>query len=116
MAPGESCPATVTALSSVRALRARSCDCGPSTDFNLCASEREYSIEAARSPAKHPVQHRHIRGENQEADEGIILCLIDGPLHTRNSRGKDPFRPLRLRRSTPPRRPSPVHFLCLVTR
>jgi hypothetical protein len=31
-----------------RARRPRKTDCNPSTDFNLCAFEREYSIEAAR--------------------------------------------------------------------
>ena len=34
-----------------RARRPRKTDCDPSTDFNLCACEREYSIEAARHPA-----------------------------------------------------------------
>jgi hypothetical protein len=33
-----------------RARRSRKTDCDPSTDFNLCACEREYSIEAARRP------------------------------------------------------------------
>jgi hypothetical protein len=31
-----------------RAKRPRKTDCDPPTDFNLCADEREYSIEAAR--------------------------------------------------------------------
>ena len=76
-------------MSSVRAPRARPCDCGPSTDFNLCASERGYSIEAARSRQQPPVRHTHIRVDNEEANEGRGLCLTEGPLHTRNSRGPD---------------------------
>ena len=35
-----------------RAGRPRKTDCDPSTDFNLCACEREYSIEAARHPER----------------------------------------------------------------
>jgi hypothetical protein len=35
-----------------RAGRPRKTDCDPSTDFNLCAFEREYSIEAARHPER----------------------------------------------------------------
>jgi hypothetical protein len=35
-----------------RAGRPRKTDCDPSTDFNLCAGEREYSIEAARHPER----------------------------------------------------------------
>jgi hypothetical protein len=33
-----------------RTVRPRKTDCDPSTDFNLCAFERECSIEAARLP------------------------------------------------------------------
>lgn len=35
-----------------RARRPRKTDCDPSTDFNLCADEREYSIETARRPER----------------------------------------------------------------
>ena len=35
-----------------RAGRPRKTDCDPLTDFNLCAFEREYSIEAARHPGR----------------------------------------------------------------
>jgi hypothetical protein len=35
-----------------RARRPRKTDCDPSTDVNLCACEREYSIEAARHPER----------------------------------------------------------------
>jgi hypothetical protein len=35
-----------------RARRPRKTDCDPSTDVNLCAFEREYSIEAARHPER----------------------------------------------------------------
>ena len=49
---GDSCPRTEIALMAARARRPRKTDCDPSTDFNLCAFEREYSIEAARSPGR----------------------------------------------------------------
>jgi hypothetical protein len=42
------CPQTEIALRHARARRPRKTDCDPLTDFNLCANEREYSIEAAR--------------------------------------------------------------------
>lgn len=44
----DSCPETEIAPIATRAGRPRKTDCDPSTDFNLCAFEREYSIEAAR--------------------------------------------------------------------
>ena len=90
-----------------RAGRPRKTDCDPSTDVNLCACEREYSIEAARS-AEHDSCARHCgRRQGQAAfgrrcapldpvlvasvwqlrdaahRAGIDLRLTEGPLPTR---------------------------------
>src|SRR5205823_2157414 len=44
----EDCPEVVSAVTELRSIRPRNADCAPPTDFNLCATEREYSIETAR--------------------------------------------------------------------
>ena len=67
-----------------RASRPRKTDCDPSTDVNLCAFEREYSIEAAR----HPEHVMDVRACGPSVAmlriaERIDLRLTDGPLHTR---------------------------------
>ena len=54
-----------------RARRPRKTDCDPSTDFNLCACEREYSIEAARRSrfcSSSPVGSRRIAYSALEYD------------------------------------------------
>jgi hypothetical protein len=47
-----------------RARRPRKTDCDPSMDFNLCADEREYSIETARRPEPYVI--------GQSADAGVL--------------------------------------------
>jgi hypothetical protein len=106
----DSCPETVIARRAARAERPRKTDCDPSTDFNLCAVEREYSIETARRPARtsstcphlraasrarglrpsltRPLTPSSSRGGLQVCDAGASrpgrdLRLIAGPLHTR---------------------------------
>ena len=78
-------------MSNAGALGPRVSDCDPSTDFNLCALEREYSIETAR--------RLHFVSGTEEADDQSgprtsrfghplqrrDLCLIGRPLHTRST-------------------------------
>jgi hypothetical protein len=91
-----------------RAGRPRKTDCDPSTDVNLCAFEREYSIEAARHPermtdvpapaggvkgkrpsavATRPLTPSSPRAFGQLRDaahrDSKDLRLTAGPLHTR---------------------------------
>jgi hypothetical protein len=91
----------------VRSKRPRAADCDPSTAFNLCVFEREYSIETvrrstsglskpSRTPAKPPVTplaagDRSLRVSRATGAPGSDafeppergLRLTGGPLHTR---------------------------------
>ena len=86
---GDRCPATEIALMAARAGRPRKTDCDPSTDFNLCAAEREYSIEAARRPDVRRCASTCGRVLRTVAMLDIAkagdLRLIEEPLHTRYS-------------------------------
>jgi hypothetical protein len=91
-----------------RAGRPHKTDCDPSTDVNLCAFEREYSIEAARHPeyvVEVPAPAGGAKGERPSAvatrpltpsssralgsyamlriATGKDPSLTEGPLHTR---------------------------------
>jgi hypothetical protein len=102
-----------------RAGRPRKTDCDPSTDFNLCACEREYSIEAARHPepvidvpataggvkGKRPVGRRcatldpvlvarALQLRDAAHRDGNDLRLTDGPLHTRPRGSKSEASPV----------------------
>jgi hypothetical protein len=48
-----------------RATRPRKTDCDPSTDCNLCADEREYSIETARRPERISSAGPHLRAASR---------------------------------------------------
>jgi hypothetical protein len=84
---GDSCPQTEIARVAARAGRPRKNDCDPSTDFNLCAFEREYSIEAARFPNRvRPSSSRVPRScamLAHRARQSRDLRLTEWPLHTR---------------------------------
>ena len=79
---GDGCPGTEIALMAARAGRPRKTDCDPSTDFNLCAFEREYSIEAARLPDVWASACRALRAD----------VLVAGSVQLRDAGASPPAR------------------------
>ena len=78
----------VTAALIVRSVRPRNADCGPPTDFNLCALERGYSIETARHYGSSVVLRLELNNQSTENEpvcsDGGDLRLTGRPLHTRS--------------------------------
>src|SRR6185312_11661546 len=72
-----SCPKAVTATGILGAREPRAEECGLPTDCNLCASEREYSIETARHPPSR--LNRTIVGHRGCRKRSVLTA---GPLHT----------------------------------
>jgi hypothetical protein len=73
-----------------RARRPRKTDCDPSTDFNLCAFEREYSIEAARHPGALmdvPASAGGVKGQRPSAvaDATLDPVLVASPVQLRDA-------------------------------
>ena len=96
-------------------VRPRNADGGPSTAFNLCASEREYSYETARSlldprgihnDACHGARELEIDRKRLEAiaapgsrrSATKRSALTGGPLHTRSVRSTAKGQPPRRRK------------------
>jgi hypothetical protein len=79
----DSCPEVVTAVADVRSFRPRYADCGPPTDFNLCAFERGYSIETARHAPATGLRSDTKQVGNAVPGHETDLRLTRAPLHTR---------------------------------
>jgi hypothetical protein len=79
----DSCPEVVTAVTDLRSFRPRNADCGPPTDFNLCATERGYSIETARHATANALMSDAKQVRNEIQDHETDLRLTRAPLHTR---------------------------------
>jgi hypothetical protein len=80
----DSCPEVVTAVTDLRSFRPRNADCGPPTDFNLCATERGYSIETARHATASALTSGTKQVSDVIQDHETDLLLTRGPLHTRS--------------------------------
>jgi hypothetical protein len=80
----DSCPEVVTAVSDLRSFRPRNADCGPPTDFNLCATERGYSIETARHAPASALTSDTKQVRTVIQDHETDLRLTRAPLHTRS--------------------------------
>jgi hypothetical protein len=95
----DSCPEVVTAVTDLRSFRPRNADCGPPTDFNLCATERGYSIETARHATANALMSDAKQVRNEIQDHETDLRLTRAPLHTRSDSAV-----FRTQRSEPPSR------------
>ena len=77
----------MTACTGVAGVNRRNDDCSAPTDFNLCATEREYSIETARSSLTSTIRCvRRLSCRGRQALKYLVVDVFPGgrPKHEPN--------------------------------